>query len=249
MKRIWDIISLDRQDYDEAIERFLAQMKTDAYFCPMENQTHITSNFLGKSTKIMAGYTYLLIDDDDVYKILFDEIKKHTNRLIKPDGKIDDVVVCKIVQAAVFNYLGFGRPMDEKRTYVYCSAARNNQEVSIKKFRKNGLSMCLERATLAHNFFKLLGYDSNLIASEIRLNGYQGLHTYNIVTINGEKYFFDLICSKINEGKMPNPLIARLKDVQQMQGDTIEFTTQSGKLQHINYMNYPCCNDSPLTTD
>ena len=71
------------------------------------------------------------------------------------------------------NDLGLGRSL----TYL----GNKVQRVSIKQIRDNVCAFCSERAGMAHNLFKFLGVDSEVVV------GYRdfGRHAYNIVYPNG----------------------------------------------------------------
>ena len=232
MSNIQKILNTKPSDYPRLVKALSGELESEKYFCPREHNVTESAKFFGKESRLVAGYSNLVLDDDFAYAVLFDKLKDEQMNICR-NNKIDDKAVCKLVQEAVFEYFGTGRPDDLGRTYLYNAAYQDGRIVSIREFCGNGKAMCLERASLAQNYFKLLGYDSKLMGGDISLNGSVDLHTYNVVSLSDGDYVFDLVCSKIVDGPMPSPLMTRLGSGEYY--DKVTFVSQSGRTNTIEY--------------
>lgn len=247
MNNLQKILSLSNNCYDDFIQETLSSLSSCKYFCPKRYSNKIikTCDILNEDTKIVTGYAPLIIDDNEIYKILFDNLKKMNNGM-----RNEFQLITQGVQKTVFDYCGSGRPDDFLRTSIYRDAYYKDKVVSIKNFKSNNLSMCTERSCIAHNLFKILGLKSCLVAGEISLNGEKDLHTFNVVEVNGESYIYDLICTPIRVDKpMPQAIMHKLSyeqsnilfnydnKVLNFEPISCDFSSQSGNNFHITYEN------------
>lgn len=235
MKNLQKILKTKNEDYKSLLGEIENSFEIENFFCPRDNKVSRASGFLGEKTKLVTGYADFVLDDESAYELLFDNVKASEN-LMQKNGKYNAENLCKLVQKTVFDYYGTGRPNDIYRTFVYRNAYNKETDVSVKSFCGTGNSMCLERASLAHNYFLLLGVQDTLVSSDIIINGEKDLHTFNVVEIDGKKYIFDLVCSKILNEKMPNPIMKNLSEDKKYKGESISFISQSGKNNTISYL-------------
>ena len=71
----------------------------------------------------------------------------------------------------------------DRTAIYYFSALKGIQSISIKEFKHRNCGFCSERAGMAHNIFKILGIDSQVVVGK-RNNE---LHTFNLVFPKGYK--------------------------------------------------------------
>ena len=233
MSNLQKILNCDEKNYDKLFDSLTKNLEKAQYFCPTNGKVQKTEKFLSEKTKLVTGYADLVLNDKNAYKILFDNVK--TSGILKNSDAFSAEKLFKLVQNSVFDYFGSGRPNDELRTQIYRNAYLKEQDVSIKNFQNSGNSMCLERASLAHNFLLLLGVKDELVSSDINLNGQKDLHTFNIATLGEKRYIFDLVCSKVTDLPMPSPIMQKFDDAKNYNGEKITFKTQSGKTNTISY--------------
>lgn len=232
MNNLKKILETKEENYGDLLRELISKMEIEQYFCPTTKKMKSTNKFLSKKTKLVTGYADFVLDDENAYFLLFKKIKE--NGFLLNNKNFSDEQICKFVQNSVFDYFGIGTPSDEQRTRIYRDAFQKEKDVSIKDFRESGNSMCLERASLSHNYFLLMGFNAELVAENVLLNSQRDLHTFNVVSLNDGKYIFDLVASKIKDAQMPSPIMTNLSNG--YLGENISFTSQSGK---INFINYP----------
>lgn len=210
------------------------------YFCPNENDlVNKTTKFIGIKSIVVTGYSPLVLDDISAYDLFYNNLTKLPRNYCTYD-------LIKCVQKSVFDYFGYDKPNEIARLNTYRFNYEKDIHTSISNFKNTGNSWCLERATLCHNFLKLLGLNSVLISSNIELNGNKQLHAFNAVEINGNKYLLDLLNTPSSPDKIPEPIFERLpKDINLFNDDNIlnlnenlqyNFVSRSGKLYHIEYL-------------
>ena len=211
----------------------------------------MTNLFFGEKSKIVSGYAPLVLDDNEAYMVLYNTLKENAKDYDLNDENNIDKFVCNSVQKAVFKYFGNDSPNDIKRLMLYRNAYEKDEILSISKFKGTNLSMCSERSALAHNFFKLLGYNSSYLSGIIFLNGAKDLHSFNAVQLNSGYVIYDLICTPIKslEENLPNPIMYKVNEsvgktiienngeINNLDLNQINFTTQTGKIFTISYGN------------
>ncbi len=230
-----EVLKADKSGYKALLSMLEGSLDKEQYFCPTDGKVTKAKGFFDKDSRLITGYAPLVLDDDEAYFMLFEALKGKTEALNRVNPSERDIIVAKTIQEVVFGYYGVGRPDDFGRTMLYRQADAQDRQVSMKEFKDSRRAMCLERASLAHNCFLLLGYDSTIVASDTYLNGEKNLHSYGIVTLGEEEYVYDLVCSKVLEGDMPSPIIAKVEDGL----ENITFTSQRGRENTITYKYAP----------
>ena len=108
--------------------------------------------------------------------LVYDDITPYISlvKAIKRVGWYHELTLFTTIFSVIYNYLpnddfGFGR--------VFTYMANKGKRVSIKEIIENGCAFCSEKAGMAHNLFKFLGVDSEVVF------GYKDSvrHAYNIV--------------------------------------------------------------------
>lgn len=246
-----EILKFSSDEFREYLKNKIDKLSKVDFFVPSTNDNKIkaTNLFFGKDSKIVSGYAPLVLDDDEAYFVLFNKLKQNSTKYDLE--KEVDKLVCESVQQAVFSYYGNNSPNDVIRTMMYKNAFIKDEDLSISNFKGTSMSMCTERSALAHNFFKILGYNSCYISGIIFLNGQRSLHSYNAVELKSGYKIYDLVCTPINslEHNLPNPimydlgeneagkLLSTTAEIDNLNLPSIEFKSQTGKIYSICYGN------------
>lgn len=236
---------MDKLEFLNYIKNNIKNMKKSKSFSYFPNSTHIYKDFLSKNGGIVTGLSNIVLDDDNVYGDLFDNINYYLDKTSNKNS-----VVVKAIQKTVLDYFGVGKPAPDKDKMMYLKLQYDkNRDTSIKDLKDKRWASCMERSALAFNLFKALDYDCALISTDVNFcNKVEG-HSFLLVKLD-EKYFvYDLIASKIQDGEMPSPLLCELepnvgqkimngiipKDINLY---NVRFNTQSGKQHSISYHFY-----------
>jgi hypothetical protein len=183
------------------------------------------------------------INDDSVYSNLLDSIRAHIrfdtwrNQGIR---FINQYAILRTISEYFGNYLADSQT-EAQREYFYMKYSTiDSDPISIKDFKKRGISMCVEKAALAQNLLSFLGYDSlYCTGKECELiPGETGLHAFNIITTENGKFIFDPTNPSIeydSEGNIINyhPASYLLSDEQ------YDILISGGKIEvvHNDYQN------------
>lgn len=142
-----------------------------------QNYTDSFENYISEKTHYKAAEKFadsecpdLVYDDKTPYINLIKELKKGT--------WYNELSLFTTIFYVIYDYL----PSDDfgiGRYFTYASSKGN--KISIKTIRENGVAFCSEKAGMAHNMFKFLDIDSELVCGA-RENG---IHAYNIVYPRG----------------------------------------------------------------
>lgn len=166
---------------DEEIEKFVIERIKELEDNSVEstvgqNYTDSFREYISLKTHFKAGEK--LDELSECPDLVFDDILPYI-QLIKSIKELkwyNELVLFSTIFFAVYlpsQDIGFIRYM----TYLSCEDSR----VSIKSIKEAQCAFCLEKAGLAHNMFKFLGIDSEVISGG--RDG--GLHAYNFVYPNG----------------------------------------------------------------
>lgn len=190
------ILSLKKEEYSAFVDKRIESLSKATSFCPRvkNGQFEKCNKFFGKNSLIVAGHSYLLLDDDSVFNILIDNLKKMFKGYKFNNNKEINKIIREAVQKSVFDYYGIGKTDEQERDCVYRRSFEKDEYTSVSEFKNTCNSACLERSALAHNFFKFLGIESLIISDLISLNNNGNeLHTLNIIREDGNDYIYDLI--------------------------------------------------------
>ncbi len=134
-----------------------------------------------------------------IYSYFFDATKDLILSLaekLKQSGFDGDAeTLCKIVSSVVFEYFG-GREivgtLEDRLSHIkdadYLAEDENNK---ISAFKGSGNAWCMERATSAHQIFKFLGIDSEVVVSSILSDGNFEIHAFNMIKSDAGTILFD----------------------------------------------------------
>ena len=109
--------------------------------------------------------------------LLFDDYLPYCNLVknLSINGTYNEYAALTLVFFEVYKYLPSEDATGLIRGFTY--ASHKDDKLSIRVVRDNKCANCYEKAALAHNLFKFLGFDSELV------NGYR----------DGQKYAFNIV--------------------------------------------------------
>lgn len=142
-----------------------------------QNYTDSFQDYISQKTHYKAAEKF---DDSECPDLVYDDITPYINLIkeIKKGNWYNELTLFTTIFFTVYKYLpsedvGLGRYM----TY----ASHKGKQLSIKSVRDNECAFCSEKAGMAHNLFKFLGIDSEVVC------GARGteMHAYNFIYPNG----------------------------------------------------------------
>lgn len=244
------ILSMQNKDYVCFVDSQAHLFGCVDSFCPNQtkNRCQKTNKFFFKNSKFITGYAPIVFDDYAPYNIFFDNIKKYVcAQDINNKSKLLKKLL-NIVQLSVFEYYGIGKPDEEKFLHLLKTYGDKNQDLSIAKLKQTNNSFCIERACLAHNFFKLIGINAQAVSQNVYVNEEKSLHMFNVVQIDDNYFVYDLINTYYTQSK-PKPQFV-FKQLDDKQGkmifddneqanavvlQNVSIKSQSGKDYVIDY--------------
>lgn len=134
----------------------------------------------------------VVFDDNNIYKYLIKAIKKSDNVY---------EAVYKATKKYVSNSFIPNSIIEKTRNDFYARfSGCNNKPLSIKLLRNVKLSMCTEMAGIAHNMFRFLGIESDMITPGICI---PNIHSYNIIYPEGRDKYAILCDIQSSGGSLP----------------------------------------------
>ena len=149
---------------------------------------NIYNDYISSEIKYIVGHSFF---KDDFPSLVFDDVTPYfelIKQLSKSKEYYNELYLFTPLMYEVFNYLSSTErrvnALDtaRKRDKLYLNALRNQKStISIKEFHDEKLGLCGENAGIAHNLFKILGIDSQLVIG--KRNDEE--HAFNIVFPRG----------------------------------------------------------------
>lgn len=142
-----------------------------------QNYTDSFQDYISQKTHYKAAEKF---DDSECPDLVYDDITPYINLIkeIKKSTWYNELTLFTTIFFTVHGYLpsediGLGRYMTYK--------SHKDKRLSIKSVRDNECAFCSEKAGMAHNLFKFLGIDSEVVV------GARGteMHAYNFIYPNG----------------------------------------------------------------
>lgn len=142
-----------------------------------QNYTDSFQDYISQKIHYKAAEKF---DDSECPDLVYDDITPYINLIkeIKKGTWYNELTLFSTIFFIVHKYLpsddiGLGRYM----TY----ASHKDKKLSIKTVAENGVAFCSEKSGMAHNMFKFLGIDSEVVC------GARGteMHAYNFIYPNG----------------------------------------------------------------
>lgn len=190
-----------------SIEMRLRQLSFDE----QSNNGHIYSwgtrcrSFISPTTAIQSEGMVLsvpyFIDDPEIYSELSPTLKKVYSKLKDKEGLSEQKMLFNTaffaVNASQFSYFNntIGRSNRDKRKRVLEDIISFEDDPrpefrSISELRD--CAMCMERAVVSHNLFKVLGIDSTLVTGHLESEGESEGHAWvELISPEGVKYIYD----------------------------------------------------------
>ena len=235
-------MNIGKNEFVNKLKAKQEHLKKANAFVYQPQQTSVCTQFLGKNSKIVTGYSNIVIDDDSVYENLYDNIN-----LFLGKERNKNLSTALAIQKTVLDYYGIGKPANEMDKLMFLKLQYDKGEnTSIGMLKGKRWATCMERSALAFDMFQSLGYKCSLIATDIQMENENCGHSFIVVQIESKYYVYDLICSKIFDKDMPSPIFCELptnvgKNI--IEGNIpynfnlndVEFCTQSGKTKTITY--------------
>ena len=142
-----------------------------------QNYTTTFKEYISEKTHYKAGEK---LHDAECPDLVYDDITPYVNliKAIKHNNWYNILTLLSTVFFEVYDYLP-SRDIGYERAFTYLR--NKGKRVSIKQISDNSCAFCSEKAGMAHNMFKFLGIDSEVVC------GYRDSerHAYNIVYPNG----------------------------------------------------------------
>lgn len=150
-----------------SVEKTVGQNYTDSFRDYISSKTHY---------KTVENFS-----DTESPDLVYDDILPYYNLImsLKEDGWYNILSLFTTIFFLIDEYLPNDDMMGLGRFFVY--SANKGKRVSIKTIREKEVAFCSEKAGLAHNIFKFLGFDSEVVFGA-RDNE---MHAYNFVYPNG----------------------------------------------------------------
>ncbi len=142
-----------------------------------QNYTDSFQDYISQKMHYKAAENF---NDAECPDLVYDDITPYVNLIkeIKTGTWYNELTLFTTIFFLIDEYLpnddiGLGRYM----TY----ASHKNKRLSIKTVSENGVAFCSEKAGMAHNLFKFLGIDSEVVCGARDSE----LHSYNFIYPNG----------------------------------------------------------------
>lgn len=161
----------------QSTEQIIGQFYTDTFNDFISSKIHYKS--VASSNRL--NFPNLVFDDITPYFELIKELSESKDYL-------NELFLFTPLMMNIFNYLSSKESKaniedtlyDRHRLY-WDYMTKGESEISIKEFHKQKCGFCSENAGLAHNIFKILGIDSQLVIGKRNDEN----HAYNIVFPRG----------------------------------------------------------------
>ncbi len=143
-----------------------------------QNHTDSFQDYISQKTHYKAAEKF---DDADCPDLVYDDITPYFNLIkeIKKNTWYNELTLFTTIFDTIHKYLPNDDDIGLNRYKIYKSHI--DEKLSIKTISKNGVAFCSEKAGMAHNMFKFLGIDSEVICGARETE----MHAYNFIYPNG----------------------------------------------------------------
>lgn len=161
----------------------------------------VENSFISSNDGIFPSHlgAEIKINDPDIYNALLHSLQQVN--LVNKAG--DNMDASDAIVFALGNYFGnyYGSEDTTKMHNAFASSSKGVMD--LKDFKGQGLAVCAEKAPVAHNYYKFLGMDSNLILSNLTCQSQKMPHAYVLLRTEKGKFISD----------PTNPIIFRDKEM------------------------------------
>lgn len=162
----------------EFVKKRIQELESESFEITVgQGYTTTFKEYISKKMHYKAGAK---VRDGECPDLIYDDLTPYINlvKSIKSSGNYNELTLFTIIFFEVYNYL----PSDDMglgRALTYLSNV--GKRISIKSISENGCAFCSEKSGMAHNMFKFLGIDSEVVC------GYRDSerHAFNIIYPNG----------------------------------------------------------------
>lgn len=177
-----------------------------------KNETELSSNGIGYAIKAYANepvaYRFFLHKDANeimavssfasMYGYYFD-ITQEVAQMLLSEIKASDVSdiqqLCAAVSKVIFDYFG-GRSVQgtlkDRLSHIKDEDVLLDGEKNyISAFKGTGQAWCAERTAVAHQLFKILGIESQIVVSPVVVDGKPEYHAFNMIRGEENTILFD----------------------------------------------------------
>ena len=166
------------KDIVEFVNKRIAELENNSVETTVgQNYTTTFKEYISEKTHYKAGEK---LEDAECPDLVYDDIVPYVNliKAIKQNSWYNELTLVSTIFFEVYNYL----PSDDiglGRAFTYLG--NKGKRISIKQIRDNACAFCSEKSGMAHNMFKFLEIDSEVVC------GYRDSerHAYNIIYPNG----------------------------------------------------------------
>ncbi len=145
-----------------------------------QNYTVSFREYISKKTHYKAGDRF---ERGECPDLVYDDIIPYINivKVIRKNGWYTELFLFTAIYFELEGYSPIDSDLGALATRAFTYLENIGKRVSIKQIRDKGCAFCSERAGMAHNIFKFLGVDSEVVI------GYRDSerHAYNLVYPNG----------------------------------------------------------------
>ena len=174
--------AIDRIQSNEGIESFvktrIQELEDNSIETTVgQNYTTIFREYISEKTHYKPGER---LKDAECPDLVYDDLTPYVDlvKTIKKSGGYDSFALFTLIFFNVYNYLP-SEEADMERAFTYLS--NKDKRVSIKQISEESCASCSEKAGMAHNLFKFMGIDSEVVC------GYRDSkkNAYNIIYPRG----------------------------------------------------------------
>lgn len=143
-----------------------------------QNHTDSFQDYISQKTHYKAAEWF---NDAECPDLVFDDITPYFNLIkeIKKNTWYNELTLFTTVFYTIHKYLPNSDDIGINRYMIYKSHI--GEKLSIKTIHENGVAFCSEKSGMAHNMFKFLGIDSEVIIGARETE----MHAYNFIYPNG----------------------------------------------------------------
>lgn len=155
------IISLKtEEDIKDFVESRIATLENNSVEATVgQNYTDSFSEYISEKVHFKPGEK---IDNRDCPDLVYDDLTPYYNLVCELNklGNYNELILFSIVTALIYKYLPSNNDVMDRAAFYYFFEGKRR---SIKDVRNNKCAFCSEKAGMAHNLFKFLGIDSEVI--------------------------------------------------------------------------------------
>ena len=175
-KRIFELQSDD--EIIKFVDERLSELETNSQEKIVgQNYTDSFQDYISQKTHYKAAEKF---DDSECPDLVYDDKTPYINLIkeIKKSTWYNELTLVSTIFFTIHNYL----PSNNIGLCRYLTyASHKGKKLSIKTISANGVAFCSEKAGMAHNMFKFLGIDSEVVCGARDSE----MHAYNFIYPNG----------------------------------------------------------------